>query len=239
MIDKIKGWVSGIKDNWSTLELSWISIFLVINMYLFFAFGDTLLGLVSSTTGVLCVVAANRGKMSTYYFGIVQASTYAYIAWQYGLFGEAMLNGLFYLPMQFIGIYFWSKARTEKSVIGEDVKVKRLNKKQIINLSLIAIVSSIGYAFLLDYIGGQQVRLDSVAVVLSVIAQFLMLKRYVEQWVVWITVNVLTITLWIIVLVQQGGNDWNMVLMWIAFLFNSIIGYRNWSKMHKGQKEMA
>lgn len=221
--------------DWTKFELTWISIFLLVNTYLFFAFGDTLLGLISSTAGVLCVVLAGKGKISTYYVGIIQASTYAYIAFTYGLYGESMLNAAFFLPIQFIGIYLWRKNTVNKSIHGEDVKVKRLNKRQMWQLAGITVAASIVYAYFLDIIGGQQVRLDSVAVVLSVIAQILMIKRYVEQWVLWITVNVLTITLWIIVLVQQGGNDWNMVLMWTAFLFNSIYSYRNWDKIHKGQ----
>lgn len=224
---------------WTTFEKTWLSLFMVINVYLFFAFDDTMLGLVSSTFGVLCVVLAGKGKISTYYAGIIQASTYAYIAWTYGLFGEAMLNGLFYFPIQFIGIYLWSRAKTKDSIRGEDVVVKRLNKKQILQLTGITVIASIGYAYLLDYMGGQQVRLDSVAVVLSIVAQFLMIKRYVEQWILWITVNVLTITLWIIVLMQQGGNDWAMVLMWSAFLFNSVVSYINWSKIYKGQKQVT
>ena len=224
---------------WTTFEKTWLSIFMVINVYLFFAFDDTMLGLISSTAGVLCVVLAGKAKISTYYVGMIQASTYTYIAWSYGLFGEAMLNGLFYFPIQFIGIYLWSKAKTKESIRGEEVLVKKLNKKQILQLTGITIVASIGYAYLLDFIGGQQVRLDSVAVVLSIIAQFLMIKRYVEQWILWITVNVLTITLWVIVLIQQGGNDWAMVLMWSAFLFNSVVSYINWNKIHKGQKEVV
>lgn len=223
-----------LKD-WTKFEKIWISIFLLINTYLFFAFGDTLLGFVSSTFGILCVILAGKAKVSTYYAGIIQASTYTYIAFTYGLYGESMLNGLFFLPIQFIGIYLWNKNTTDNSIRGEDIKVKRLNKKQALQLLGIALISSIGYAYLLDFIGGQQVRLDSVAVVLSVIAQILMIKRYVEQWFLWITVNVLTISLWIIVLIQQGGNDWNMVLMWTAFLFNSVVSYRNWNKIHKEQ----
>ena len=78
-----------LKD-WTKFELSWISIFLLINTYLFFAFGDTLLGLISSTAGVLCVVFAGRAKISTYYVGVIQASTYAYIAFTYGLYGAAL-----------------------------------------------------------------------------------------------------------------------------------------------------
>jgi len=221
--------------NWTKFEMAWLGIFTLVNIYLFFAWGDSLLGLISSLTGMLCVVLVAKGKISNYYFGIVQTGTYAYISYTYGLYGEAMLNGLFYFPLQFVGIYLWSKNKVNQSTTGEDVKVKTLTKKQWIQLIVIAIITSVLYAYFLHLIGGQQVRIDSVAVVLSIIAQILMIKRYAEQWILWIVVNGLSIVLWAITLLKSDGNDWSMLVMWTAFLVNSVYGYVNWIKMSKKQ----
>ena len=98
-------------------------------------------------------------------------------------------------------------------------------------------IASILYAELLFFIGSQQVRIDSVAVVLSIVAQFLMLFRYAEQWVMRIVVNVLSVLLWVITLTTTGGNDYTVLVMWLAFLVNSIYGYVNWLRMSKGQGE--
>ncbi|TVX86113.1 nicotinamide riboside transporter PnuC [Paenibacillus agilis] len=220
---------------WTMFEKIWITVFTAINIYLFFAFDDSLLGLISSMTGMLCVVLVAKGKISNFYFGIVQAGTYAYISYTYGLYGESMLNALFYFPLQFVGLYLWNKNKTKNSVSGEDVVAKKLTAKGWISVVVIAVVASVAYAQLLHSIGGQQVRLDSVAVVLSVIAQILMLRRYAEQWILWILVNILSIALWVIALTQTGGNDWTMMVMWTAFLFNSVYGYINWMKISKKQ----
>lgn len=222
-------------QDWTLFEKLWLALFTVIMVYLFFAFKDSTLGLISSLTGMLCVVLAAKGKISTYYFGMVQTSTYAYISYSYGLYGEAMLNALFYFPIQFIGLYMWSRHKTGDSITGEDVVVKRLSRRGWVKLVSVAVLGSVIYAMLLYYIGGKQVGLDSAAVVLSMIAQVLMLNRYVEQWALWITVNVLSIALWTVTLIRTGGNDYNMVVMWSAFLANSIYGYTNWVKLSKAQ----
>ncbi|OCA84205.1 nicotinamide riboside transporter pnuC [Bacillus sp. FJAT-27225] len=223
-----------LKD-WTLFEKVWLLVFTGINIFLFFAWDDTLIGLISSITGMLCVVLVAKGKISNYYFGIIQTGTYAYISYTYGLYGEAMLNGIFYFPLQFIGIYYWKKNQIGQGTLGEDVAVKRLTKKQWVWLSVIMVISSAVYAEILHLIGGQQVRIDSVAVVLSIIAQILMVKRFAEQWALWIMVNVLSILLWAITLFQSGGNDYNMLVMWSAFLINSIYGYINWIKMSQKQ----
>jgi nicotinamide mononucleotide transporter len=229
----------GILKNWTRFEIGWLFTFTLINIYLFFAWSDSLLGLISSISGMLCVVLVAKGKIANYYFGIVQTLTYAYIAYGYGLYGEVMLNALFYFPVQFIGIYMWKKNKTEHGVKGEDVIISSLTKKGWFYTVLSILILTIGYGFFLKFLGGNLVWTDSATNVLSIAAQILMLKRYTEQWLLWISVNVLSIFLWLGALISQGGNDFSMLVMWSAFLVNSIYGYLNWRKLSIKQVQEA
>jgi nicotinamide mononucleotide transporter len=229
----------GILKNWTRFEIGWLFTFTLINIYLFFAWSDSLLGLISSISGMLCVVLVAKGKIANYYFGIVQTLTYAYIAYGYGLYGEVMLNALFYFPVQFIGIYMWKKNKTEHGVKGEDVIISSLTKKGWFYTVLSILILTIGYGFFLKFLGGNLVWTDSATNVLSIAAQILMLKRYTEQWLIWISVNVLSIFLWLGALISQGGNDFSMLVMWSAFLVNSIYGYLNWRKLSIKQVQEA
>lgn len=227
---------------WTKLELTWLTLFAIVNLYLFFAWDDTFIGLVSSLSGMLCVVLAAKGKIGTFYLGIIQAGTYAYIAFGYGLYGEALLNGLFYLPIQFIGIYMWNKNKisSEDSVVGEEVVTKRLTIKNWLVVGGIGVVSIILFTWLLNILGGNTTGLDSTTTILSIIAQFLMLYRFVEQWVMWIVINVLTIAMWFIALgLSDAPADHTMLVMWTFFLLNSVYGYINWLKMNKRQREVV
>jgi nicotinamide mononucleotide transporter len=229
----------GILKSWTRFEIGWLFSFTLINIYLFFAWSDSLLGLISSISGMLCVVLVAKGKIANYYFGIVQSLTYAYIAYGYGLYGEVMLNALFYFPVQFIGIYMWKKNKTAHGVKGEDVKISSLSKTGWLYTMLSILILTIGYGFILKYLGGNLVWTDSATNVLSIAAQILMLKRYTEQWLLWISVNVLSIFLWLGALISQGGNDFSMLVMWSAFLVNSIYGYVNWRKLSIKQVQEA
>ncbi|MGG0656920.1 nicotinamide riboside transporter PnuC [Rummeliibacillus pycnus] len=224
--------------NWTLFEKLWLIISTAVIVTLSFIWKDTLIGFISSITGIICVVLVAKGKISNFYFGLVNAIAYGYVAYGYGLYGEAMLNILFYAPIQFIAFFAWIKHKksVNDAVNGEEVYAKRLSKKQWIILGVIIAVGWIAYAEILFFFNAQQVRLDSLAVVLSVIAQFLLLFRYAEQWVMWIVVDVLTISLWIVTLVSSGGNDWAVLVMWIAFLINAIYGYINWLRISKEGK---
>ena len=223
-----------LKD-WTVFEKCWLGLFTIINIVLFLAWSDSWLGLVSSMTGMLAVVLVAKGKISNYFFGIINVATYGYIAYGYGLYGEATLNWGFYLLANIIGFFMWKKHTKEKSekVNGEDVYAKRLTAKGWLMVLAVFVLGSLGYAEILYLMDAQQVRIDSMAVVLSVIAQMLMLYRYADQWLLWIAVNVLSIALWVVTLLQTGGNDWTMVVMFAAYLVNSVYGYINWLKISK------
>jgi len=230
MVQKIK---ASLLSGWTKFEVIWLVTATAIITTVSFIVGDNWLGFISSISGILCVVMAAKGKIATYYFGVIQASTYAYIAYGYHLYGEAMLNALFFLPIQFVGFYVWRKNKAKAAAHGEDVYGKHLSGKQWIYVIVGGLIAVGLYAWFLNAINASQVGLDSFAVVISVVAQVLMTLRYAEQWFLWIAVNILTISLWIATLVSTGGGDYAILVMWIAFLVNSVYGYINWRKLAK------
>jgi nicotinamide riboside transporter PnuC len=71
-----------------------------------------IVGSVAGIAGVLCVVLVAKGSIWNYLFGIINVSMYAYISYKASLYGDAALNALYYVPMQFIG--WWQCARGER-----------------------------------------------------------------------------------------------------------------------------
>ena len=222
--------------DWTIFEKIWLFVATVVIIGLSLLWDETLLGFIASITGVICVVLAAKGKILNYIFGVINAATYGYVAYTYGLYGEAQLNWIFYVPLQFVGFALWYKHRKkaeELKINGEDIHARRLTVKMWVILGLLIVISYVAYSFYLSEIGSNLARLDGLAVVLSIFANFLMIFRFTEQWLLWITVNVLTVILWIVVLVKSGGNDWTVLAMWVAFFINAIYGYRNWLKISK------
>ena len=221
----------GHPHEWSTFERTWLLTFTLINLATWHITKDSPTGLIVSLSGMLCVILVAKGKISNYFFGAIQTALYGWIALQYGLLGENMLNWYFYLPASIIGFFLWSRHTTTGTVT-----TKRLTRKGWGTLTITLLISWVAYTWVLNALGGNATMLDSATNVLSIAAQILMLQRYSEQWVLWIAVNILSITLWVAALTNSGGNDWAMVVMWSAFLVNSIYGWVNWNKLHKAQE---
>jgi nicotinamide mononucleotide transporter len=215
--------------DWNLFEKSWLLIFTLINLYLFFVWHDTLLGLVASLTGMICVVLVAKGKISNYYFGIVNVIAYAYISYQSRYYGEVMLNLFYFLPMQFVGLYFWRK-NINKEKSNDDVLINKLSGKEKLLWLVVSILGVFNYGVFLLYLGGTLPFVDSASTILSIIAMILMVRRVVEQWILWIVIDLISIFMWFYIL-TQGGNEISMLVMWSAFLVNAIYGYYNWKKM--------
>lgn len=219
-------------EGWSLFEKVWMVVFTFLIIILSVYWQDTLVGVTCSLTGIWCVLLAAKGKISNYWVGIVNVLLYAFISYGYKYYGEVMLNMLYFLPMQFIGAYLWIKNKKPES--KGVVKVRVLSNKGRIMVLIASVLATIGYGSFLQALGGELPYIDSMSTVFSVIAMMLMAFRFIEQWFLWIVVNIVTIILWFVVMIN-GGNDVSILLMWTAYLVNAIYGLSNWMKMYRCQ----
>ena len=223
---KIKEIIKEELRGWKKLEIAWLLIACAVITGLSIYWKDTLMGIISATTGVACVVCTGKGKLSAYAFGLVNCVLYAIISYKAHLYGETMLNALYYVPMQFIGFYIWSKNMDKET--HEVKKIHMKNSTRILWL-LVMIVATIVYGFILKKLGDAMPFVDSFTTVSSVAAMIVSVKMYSEQWWIWILVDIFSVYMWWTNF--SAGND-NMatLLMWVVYLGNAIIMCVKWEK---------
>lgn len=192
-------------------------------------------GSIASITGVLCVVLVAKGNIWNYLFGLVNVSLYAFISFKATAYGDAALNALYYVPMQFIGYFAWKKRGASISAdmgdAASQVKARRLSGKQRVWLALASVAAILVVARILDICGDGQPLKDSTTTVLSVFAQALMAMAFMEQWVLWILTNVISVVMWCAFALQGTPHAGVMVIMWTFYLLNSINGLRMWMRL--------
>ena len=191
-------------------------------------------GSLAGVTGVICVVLVARGNILNYIFGFVNVSLYAFISYKAGLYGDAALNALYYFPMQFIGWYSWVRRREEAESVT--VVARRMVACERVYLALTSILLTAIVAWILYLFNDPQPVKDSATSVLSVIAMFLMVRRFMEQWTLWVAVNIISIVMWSIALLKGESHSALMVIMWIFYLANSINGWITWVRLSKNRE---
>lgn len=230
MKNMIKNELSG----WKLLEVIWLLLACSVITMLSIYWKDSLMGIISAVTGVACVVLTGKGKLSAYAFGLVNCFLYGIIAYQAKLYGETMLNLLYYVPMQFVGFHIWRKHMDEES---HEVKKLHMNNKTRLLWLTIMIVGTVGYGLILKVLGDAMPFVDSFTTVSSVVAMIVSVKMFAEQWWIWIAVDVFSVYMWWCNF-QTGSDNMATLLMWIVYLGNAIIMCIKWEKeARKGRVE--
>ena len=220
----------------------------------------------SAISGIFCVVLAAKGKFATWIWGIANSVLYGYLAYRTGYYGDALMGFVYFLPTQFIGILTWKKMMQRDKT--KDVRMKNLSWKQALCFLLAGIAATVLFGIFLHHVdnwftrvmqrndmiylyftqlsGGRFVLLgpiiDSSIEVLQIFAQIFMIMALAEQWIFWILTNVITIGMWVIVIIADpASTSWAFptLIMWVAYLINSVYGYSIWMKGAKEHENRA
>ena len=132
----------------------WAEVLAVTGFTVYFAITDeigltlyNILSAFAAICGINCVVLCAAGKKAQYYWGFVNIAAYVAVSWISRFYGEVMLNALYYLPSQFVGIYMWKKNMEKDS--GDTVKGRRMKPLPAVLLLIGTAVAIVLYKLLI------------------------------------------------------------------------------------------
>lgn len=222
----LNNFVKNELSGWKKWEVLWMFIACAVITGLSIFWGDSLMGIISAITGVLCVICTGKGKLSAYTFGLVNCVLYAIISYNAKLYGETMLNALYYVPMQFVGFYVWNKHMDEDT---KEVEKRHMTGKGRVLLLIVMALATYFYGLLLGFLGDAMPFVDSFTTVSSVIAMIISVKMFAEQWWIWVAVDVFSVYMWWCNF-ANGSDNMATLLMWVIYLGNAIIMLAKWEK---------
>lgn len=211
---------------WRAIEFFWLVLACGVITGLSVYWEDSLMGILSSVTGVACVVCTGKGKLSAYLFGLVNCVLYAIISYRATLYGETMLNALYYIPMQFVGLAVWSKHIDAET--GE-VEKRKMHLRGLVLLVAVIILATYLYGLLLKHLGDAMPFVDAFTTVSSVVAMIISVRMYAEQWWIWVAVDVFSVYMWWCDF-RSGSDNIATLLMWVVYLGNAIIMLVKWER---------
>ena len=188
-------------------------VLLQIICYIFTS--DSLLSFSCGLSGAINVVLCSQKKLSFYLFAYIQMFTYIIIIFQQHLYGE-LIENIFYVITTTIALFIWIKHYNKDE---KEVEARKLTGFQIFLSCIVFFISTI-----LLKTNDPHPFLDSISTIPAFIAQFMLMFRYREQWIMWLIVDITTLILWISI-----GNIF-MIAQYIFWIMNCIYGYIKWSK---------
>ena len=205
----------------------------------------------SAVLGVFCVVLGAKGSMANWIFGIVECFLYTYISISGHIYGDALQRILYTLPMQFVGWYMWSKR--ERNDGSTQIVTRYMSWLTRLEYLIVTVTLVLALGFFLklagphltqlftllhfkvpaDYASESQLWLDATTTILAIMTTFISVKAYVEQWYLWLFINVLSICIW-----MQSDTDFSFMVVakYSVYLINSFYGIYMWHKLSHAEK---
>lgn len=211
---------------YSVWERAFMAIVVAMQIIVYCIAPDTPLSIIAGIAGCISVVMCAKGRLEFYFIGFVQNFSYMWLAYQNRFYGEVIEN-VFYIFTMIWGIFVWGKNMQDNDDGTQDVIAKKFTWEQWVLSSILTVMATALMGNWLTSIGSNQAYLDAATNVMAIFAQIMMVRRYREQWVWWIVIDLLNIWMWGVV-----GN-WSMVAMYIAWTANCIYGWVNWTKLNK------
>ncbi|HBK82883.1 MAG TPA: nicotinamide mononucleotide transporter [Flavobacterium sp.] len=180
------------------------------------------LELVAVFFGIFSVLLALKNNILVYPTGLVSTLLYVYILFEFKLYGDLIIN-IYYSFMSVYGWFLWSKKKNGKDVLP----ITRLNNNEIFIASIIFMTTLLFVLFIyhiFDKFTDWSSMIDALTTGLFFVGMWLMAKRKIENWILWIVADVISIPLYF-----YKGLTFSS-FQFLIFTIIAVYAYIEWKK---------
>lgn len=193
----------GLQFGWLD-TVNWLEVFAVFTSYV---------------CTFLCVVE----RRANYPIGAISNLAYCVLFFQWGLYASAVTTGY----LSFALAYGWFRWKSDK----EAIPVRHVELKWIPVYIVTTAAFYLTALWLVTLAGGTLALTDTVILIGTVLAQFLLDNKRIETWMVWIVVNVFAIY-------TYGTAGLALAaFQYVAFLLNAGYGFWMWKRSMDGETD--
>ena len=174
------------------------------------------------------ILLAGRNSSHTWWTGIVGCLLFAFVFFWARLYADLTLQ-TFFISTSILGWWNWLHGRQ-----GSELPVRRTTIGWFGLLTAVGIFVAAGYGWLLHrFTKAYAPFLDSFILAFSVLGQFLLMGRRVENWWCWLLVNTIAVPLYAV----RGLHL--TALLYAVFWVNAIVSLRRWNRLLKAESNPA
>ena len=193
---------------------------LLFAQYKGYSFSFIILEITAVVFGIISVLFARKNNILVYPTGLISTLIFIYILYNFKLYGEFIIN-IYYSVMSILGWYLWSRRNNGQ----EEFLISIMNSKEYKISGLIFTVTLLFIALVyhfFDKFTDLTAYVDAFTTALFFVGMWLMAKRKIENWIVWIIADIISVPLYF----YKGLTVSS--LQFIVFTIIAILGYIEW-----------
>ena len=169
---------------------------------------------------VACILLGTARSLWQYPVGVASTILFFFVVYGAQLYANAGLQ-IFFLGMQFYGWIYWLRGGPQRRRPRiTDFGLRRMTVWIIIAMLL----SLLGGTILNRFTHAAMARLDFMVFGLSVLAQFMLDRKKIENWIVWGIVNAASVWLY------GSRGLWMFAALYAGLFINSFIAWWLWRR---------
>ena len=186
------------------------------------------LDILTTILGLIYILLEYRAHIALWVVGIVMPALDIYLYWSHGLYGDAGM-ACYYTLAACYGLYIWKFKKTRKK--KESLPIIFMPRDQYLPSLLFFLISwGLIYYILITWTNSTVPFLDSFTNAMSFVGLWALARKYVEQWIFWIIVDVVCTFLYI-----QKGIPFK-ALLYGLYVVIAVAGYQKWKRVAKTVK---
>jgi nicotinamide mononucleotide transporter len=195
-------------------------------------FSNNYIEFLATLTSIIYVIFSVKQNILLWPFGLISSGLYVYTFFNAGIYADMGLY-FYYVVMSIYGWYMWSKSKNTDSGKSEIISLKGQNK-MVFTLVLATVITFILILFVLINLTDSTIPyIDAFTTSISFVATWMLAKRYLEQWHIWIFVNIISCG------VYFYKELYITVLLFFGLAVMAVVGLKEWSKDFKMELKNA
>ncbi len=192
----------------------------------------------ATVTGAVAVWLSARENVWSWIIGILNVILAFIMFYQIQLYPDMFLQ-VFFLITNLIGFWAWKFPKEIDANHKNELKISKLTPKNIVTLGIIGILFTILMGAFSKNLHAIMPKLfslpsafpymDSFTTIMSILATFLLIRKKVEAWWVWLLVDVISTYMYYIKEVKLYS------LLYLIFCFIAAFGAMEWTKRYLKQ----
>jgi len=172
--------------------------------------------------GILYIFFSIKQHILTWPVGLLTSVLYIIVFFKSGFYADMGLQ-FYYVFISIYGWYYWLKGGDKKE--EEDLPVRKITRDVLVKSTLVTVLIYALILFILIRFTDSTVPfMDSFTTALSIIATWMLAKKYIEHWYIWIIVDSVSAGLYVY------KNLYPTVILFLIYTVMAIIGYFEWKK---------
>jgi nicotinamide mononucleotide transporter len=187
------------------------------------------LEILGTVVGLLYLWLEYKASIHLWIVGIIMPAIYIFVYYEAGLYADFGIN-IYYLVVAVYGYIGWKYGFGKKKEAVE-LPISRVPLKVDMPLVIVfAVLWWLIYYVLANFTNSNVPVWDSFTNALSIVAMWMLARKYVEQWLLWIVVDAVSCGLYVYKDLYFTSGLYGL------YAIIAIFGYRSWLKRMKQEQ---